>query len=115
MRSADPFEVLLFSVLFLALLALFEANVHSSFSAFDLLDSQFLPLILLLKIVAPLLVLHQLIDSLFPAHVGFTQSIMEWFGLVELLSILSSLLVRVHILLSRPRGRVPQLIADYIP
>lgn len=40
---------------------------------------------------------------------------MEWFGLVELFSILSSLLVRVHILLSRPRGRVPQLIADYIP
>ena len=55
---------------------------------------------------------HQLLHS---AGVGFNESIMERFWLVELLPVLSSLLVGPNIFLRRPRGRVPQLIADYIP
>lgn len=59
--------------------------------------------------------LVSLLQSLHPASVRLAQSIMEGFGLVELLSVLRSLLVGVNISFGRPRGRVPQLIADNVP
>lgn len=45
-----------------------------------------------------------LLQSLKSASVRLDQSIMEGLGLVELLSVLSSLLVGPHVLFSRPRS-----------
>ena len=59
--------------------------------------------------------LVSLLQSFHPARVRLAQSIMEGFWLVELLSVLRSLLVGVHVRLGCPRGRVPQLIADNVP
>jgi len=59
--------------------------------------------------------LVSLLQSLQPSGVRLAQSIMEWLRLVELLSVLGSLLVGVHVRLGCPRGRVPQLIADNVP
>ena len=45
----------------------------------------------------------------------FVVSLMERLGLIELLSVLGSLLIGVEILLGSPRGRIPQSGVHSVP